>query len=772
MNFESPSQILTQISTMQWANQPVQANRARINRLFNGDPPWTEDERRANRIQTNQNFLEPGRIAANSRYQMYNAFFKPGDFFTVKLDKGPAWKRSEWSHCITKYINRELRRSKRFHSALESAHAQVVLHGPGPSMWRNRSTPIPETLGVDDVLVPAGTLVDMSNLDYLSIYRDWTWSQLYDMTHGAAVDKGWNKPYIDALLKNLFKQPLQPLFQGNRWLFPEKMQEDMKENAGAWSSSSMAKVLAWDFYFRDEKTNGWNRRILLDYNNVGPEGLKSQLERDKKPQFLYKKDEHADDWTNVIHWFIGNCSNVAPFRYYCVRSIGYLLYGVCLIQNRIRCRLNDHLMQSLLVWFRNISEDDRERIEDISLHHLGIFPDGVSMVTANERYTADWNLIMNGLAQNRQLMAESANSFLPDIAVEGDKPAMTATESLIRNNASVTLTSAVLNQLYTQAEPMYREICRRFCIKSNPDPMAKRFRDELKEYGVPLEMLDIDAWEIIPERVMGGGNKAVELTTARALFEIGPQLAQFNPQAQILVAHNLVLALTDDAQETEMLVPRGTQQDTSAIKAAANAFSTLMQGVPYPQSEGINLIQYISTLLELMALKMEPMEQMQSDPKAATTIAESIAGLVNVGSHIEGHIAILAQDPNSKEPTKAFQEALTGMMSQLKAYAERLQEMEAAEQEQQGGIPPEAQAKIISAQIIAQNKAKMDEAKTVQKLEHKDAAFAADQMRKDASTSAEINRKMALTQTDIAAKDLTTQAEMLREAREPKESTK
>lgn len=773
MDFKSAPQILTMIQSMQLASQPAQQNRTRINRLFNGDSPWTEEERQANRIFTNVNFLEPCRIAANSRYQIYNAFFKPGNFFSIRLDTGPLHKRDTWSRSLTNFINKRLRKSECFRTmgAMESAYAQVVLHGPGPVLWKNGRCPVPGTCGVDDVVIPARTLASMENLNYLALYREWTWGELRDMAQGETTDPGWNQPYVKKLLANLYQQPLQPLRQGSRWLFPEKIEEDNKENATL-GSSALPRVLAWDFYYLDEDSGKWNRRILLDYNSVFIGGndafretAKASFEREfKQPEFLYEKNNYADCWREIIHFFIGNCSNVAPFRYYSIRSIGYLLYGVCLLQNRIRCRFSDAVMSAMLEYFRNVSDDDREKLEKVDLHHYGIIPDGLSFVTANERHEIDENLVLAQLGQNRQLMAESSANFLPDIAVEGEKPAMTATESLIRQNASTTLTSAVLNQLYNQSETLYSEICRRYCIKDNSDPMVKALREFCKEQGIPLEMLDSEAWNIIPERVMGGGNKAVELTTSRALFEIRGALG---PQGAAVATRKYVLALTDDPQQTAELAPDEPQVTSDATVLAASAFGTLMQGVPFPSKHGLNQVDYIVTLLQLADVSMQKLDVLQQEPEATAMMAEKIAGLVQVLNHAEEHIQALAMDESQKELVVKFQKAVNKMMLDLKGYAERLQEAMNAKQQQQGAqMSPEAQAKIIDAQIVGQTKAKIAEDAAGRKQDHKDIAFDNENKRRNAATLAEINRKLALTQADVAAKDLTTRAELIHQGQQ------
>lgn len=765
MKFEKPSGVLTEINQMLDANQTVQQNRARINLLFNGDPPHTESERIANRGLTNINWLEPVRIAQNSRLQMYNAFNKPGDYFTVRLDAGPKHKRYEWGRSITRHANRLMRQSRLYRSGQESAQAQVVLHGPGPTIWENARIPVPSTLGVEDVIVPAGTLASMENLDCLAIYKEWTFTRLYEMTHGPGVDRGWNTPYVDVLLKGLYGRPLEGQEEGIRWKFPEKVAEDWKEGTN-YLAAALPKIVGWDFYYRAED-NKWNKRTVLEYDTqrwgTKNEATEKTIEtlRKNKPEFLFEKDHCADDVDQIWHCYIGNCSNVAPFRYYSVRSIGYLLYGVCLIQNRMRNRMTDAIFEAMLSLFRNVSEDDREKLEQVNLHHLGIVPDGLSFVPAAERNQINVDLVMAGLQQNRQLMAESASNFLPDIAVEGEKPAMTATESLIRQNASVNLTSAVLTQMYNQSEPQYRECIRRFCIKGNPHPMAKKFRECLERDGVSLKVLEDPSYmEIVPERVMGGGNKAVELTTARALYEISPTL---DPDAQRKAKRRYVLALGDDPNLADELVPEGGPPTSDAAVVASLAFGSLMQGVPILMQRGLAEVPYIDTLLKQMALAIKQVPALLQSPNSLSNAAEKITGLVNVGAHIEERIMALASDAGLKDRVAAFNESLAELMEQLRVLSEQYQklEQEAAQQQGQGGLPPEAQGKIVASGILAEAKARTAEAAAAQKREHKDLAFAADQDRKNVATMAEQERKMAMTQAEVEAKDLKTKADVI-----------
>ena len=86
-------------------------NRALIDDLFNGVPPYDDQEVEENQIKVNVNYLEGTRIGMDARRQFYNAFLKPGQFFKLTTDCGPEHKRSERSMIVTREINRVMKRS-------------------------------------------------------------------------------------------------------------------------------------------------------------------------------------------------------------------------------------------------------------------------------------------------------------------------------------------------------------------------------------------------------------------------------------------------------------------------------------------------------------------------------------------------------------------------------------------------------------------------------------------------------------------------------------
>lgn len=759
MNLDKPLVIQSEIQAMVQANQPLMRNRTLIAKLFNGEAPHTEEERRSENIKVNVNWLEATRIASTATNQVNAAFFKGGGLFQVVVDKGEVRKRAQYSTTITKYINQELKRSRSYREARKSAHAQVVLHGPGPLVWRNRRSPFPEAVGVDDVLLPAGTLASMDNLDRFSIYQEMTWHELVKLTQGKVVDPGWNKGYVTALLSKLFTTGVVPIDQGNRWQFPEKIHEDIKEGAGLAASSSLPKVGVFNFFYRDEDSEKWCRKMVLDYGTLDQDKVKSNDKLRTEPQFIYEKYDYEEDWSNLIHWYIGNCSNVAPYRYYSIRSIGYLLYGACMIQNKLRNRFTEHMFQSLLTLFRNVSDDNREKIGAIDLHNLGVMPDGVSMVPAQERHVIDGNLILVGLNQGRQMMAESASSFVPEMT--GDpKKQMTATETLVRQNTSVSLTSAVQNELSEQSEHEYREICRRFCIKGNPDEAVKRFRENCKADGVPDECFDVDAWEVIPSKSVGGGNKAVEMVSTQVLMQ--EMLPHADPDGQRIILKRRYLAITDNPDEAEVIFPPAPQPPSDDVQYAQTAYAVLMLGVPFAKKEGVNHLAYAGMLMQMMNITLGQIQQAAEQPQGLAIAADKIVGLFNAIQHVQEEINIIARVEHQVDKAKMMFKALVEMTTELTKVAQKLV---AQEQDSQanGGLAAETRAKIEAMMMKAQTENQIKQMQAEQKEQRNDIKFLNENQRRNAMVAADNQRKMIGTAADIQAEDLKTAAEIMRE---------
>jgi hypothetical protein len=317
MNFKNASVVEQVVWQMKLADYPRSLNRSLINDLFNGVPPYTSEEVKQNNIATNVNFLEPTKLAHDARRQFYNAFLKPGGFFSVTLDRGPVHKRKAWASTITKEVNHIMKESLDYFECLRSVFANVVLHGIGPVVWEDRETWLPEPKGVESIMVPSSTLLTFKNLPFFGVYRQYTAAELWRLTHGPKVDPAWQMDAVNAAIKWVDKETSK--LSGSAWpevWSPERMSERIKGDGGLYASDAVPTIDCWDFYFwNDEmKEAGWNRRIVLDaWGSPGVGGIPTMPTKNKiegSNQFLYNPGErvYGSKMNEIIHFQFGDLS--------------------------------------------------------------------------------------------------------------------------------------------------------------------------------------------------------------------------------------------------------------------------------------------------------------------------------------------------------------------------------------------------------------------------------------------------------------------------------
>lgn len=733
---------------MRRADLPRGTDRAIITSLYNGHPPFDQSSAEENGVQINRNFLEGPNMLARSRRQFDTAMLQGGVYFPVTLDSGPVHKRRDWASIITRNLNRPLKESAIYLETLQATTANIVLHGPAPAIWKNRSTVIPTPKGVETLLVPSDTLRSFENLEYFSLFNQFTPSQLYDLTHGPKVDPGWNMPMVNEQLKRVATEYHRNINSSAYQYMPEKIEEMIKQDKGFWGSDAVPTIDCWDFYFREaEDGAGWYRRIVLDWNSgEGPKELKSPKEGSNK-DFLYtsKKRKYANHLSEILHCQFGDASAVAPFKYHSVRSLGWMLWGVCDIMNRLRCQFTQSVFEQLMWFFRSTSQQTFERIKKANFTHMGVIPDGVSFVSADERFRPDAGLVQMSFDGNRQLISENSAGFTPSLDPSAGKE-MKATEVIARENAGNAMATGMLVSIYSRQKIQGMEIARRMCKQNSKDPMAKQFRLRCLKEGVPPEYLDSDRWIIDVEKALGGGNKSLEVSQAKALMEINSTL---DPDAQSEVKHIYVEAVSSDAALAERLVPLGKEESISdGTQIGQMAASVLMQGLPFSFKRGANHIDIVEALLHAMSVEVAGVEQ-----SGGMATPAQLRGLGTLAQTIAQEIQIIGQNPEEKERATEYGGDLSKLNNLVRAYAQRLQEKKQKEAEESGNgkMDPKDQAKIQATMLTAQAKAENTRESHAARTAQKQLSFEMQQKQK-----AEAHAQQLTEQAQDAALELQT----------------
>lgn len=766
MNFSNASAIESICQTLRLADYPRSLNRARIDSLMNGSPPYSAQEESENNIAINVNSLEGTKLAHDARSQFANAFQKPGAFFTARTDMGAVHKRQKYGTIVSREVNKIMKRSPLYFETLRSKFAMLVLHGIGPSAWETSQGWCPEAIGIEDVMIPSNTLLTMKNLPFFAIFRSYTAYELRRLTHGPKVDPAWNMSVVNSLLKWCDTNTAQ--LSGTTWpqvWSPEKMESRMKDDNGLYASDAVPTIDVLDFYFwnDDKKVSGWNRRIIVDaYGEPGTGGVlptKKNYGEGTDNQFLYNPGtrKYGSKMSEIINFQFADLSAVAPFRYHSVRSLGFLLYAVCHLQNRLRCKFNEAVFESLMMYMRVKSLDDAERALKINLISRGIIDETVQFLPASDRWQVNAQLSELGLNQNQQIINQNSSSYVQSQGRTNPDVEKTAFQVRAELNATTALISSALLQAYQYQAFEYAEIFRRFCIKNSRDVDVRTFRLNCLKAGVPEKLLVPEAWELEPERVMGSGNKTMEMAIAQQLMEWRPL---YDPQSQREILRISTLSATDDPGLTKSLVPDEPDKLTDSKQKAMVSMGSLMLGLPVKFGVTDNRVEVTEVLLAEMAMIVGRIQKSGGMAKP-----EQLVGLQTVGQTIEEQIQIISQDEGNRERVRKYSDALGQIMNLVKAFAQRLQQQmkAAAEQNGNGGPNPEDVAKIKGIEMNAAVKAKNSSESHAQRTAQRQVQWEMDEERKQQQHELEMREEAQFTQAEIQSQDIKTAAEIRRE---------
>lgn len=708
-------------------------NRARIDALFDGQPPFDQAMAEQNGIKINVNFLEGTVLSHDARAQFYGAFLKPGQYFTLQTDMGPQHKQSQRSMIVTDQMNKVMKKSMNYFETFRSKIAMLVLHGIGPSTWKNRDCWCPDAGAIADIGIPANTLLTMKNLPFFYIYRSFTLPELIRLTKGPRVDKGWNMKLVNDCIRWIDKEMMQ--LMGSNWpeiWSPEKTEQRVKGDDGFYAGDECPTVDCFDFYFwnDDDKVQGWNRRIILDSWSTpqASGGVPAMTRRNdmdfSRNQFLFNSGsrKYASRMSEIASFQFADLSAVAPFQYHSVRSLGYLLYAVCHLQNRMRCKFSESVFEGLMNYYRVKTLDDVERAIKVDMVNRGFIDETIDFVKQEERWNVDKELVEMGMMQNAETINKNSSAWTQAPSA-GNKPGdrKTRMQVMAELNQTTALVASAFNQAYQYQEYEYREIARRFFRKDSADIDVIEFRNNCLKRGVPANALVPEAWDVQSTRVMGAGNQTLQFTIAQQLLNMRNL---FDPEPQREILREATFAITGDADKAARWCPEQPVKISDSVHDAQVSMAALMMGLPVATKTGQNHKEYVQTyLVELGQLVQQAQQQ------GGMASAEQIKGFQNVAQAIQQHLQIISQDPEEKAFVTAANKALMKIMNLVKAFAQRLAAMMKKQQQQQAQQNGDG-GKAAAAIINAQTKAQISKSSHAQKTAQRQISFEQEQRQK------------------------------------------
>jgi hypothetical protein len=444
-------------------------------------------------------------------------------------------------------------------------------------------------------------------------------------------------------------------------------------------------------------------------------------------QWLYNPGSRvfADHRDNLFVCNFADLSAVGPFRYHSVRSLGYLLWAVCHLQNRLRCAFTESVFESLLMYFRVKNADDAERVLKLQLAQRGIIDDSVDFVKAADRYQVNQGLVELGLMENQRLISANAGSFATPNNYSQDRTHKTKFQVQAELANAQSLITAALAQAYQYQVVEYREIFRRFLNPNSRNIDVLNARKKLLRY-IPEKYLVPEAWEITPSRLMGGGNKTLEMAQAEQLMQFRPL---YDPAAQRKILRDVTLAITDDPDKAKDYVPNEPVVSNS-VHDTELAFTSLYDGNRVTPRPGLNAVEVAATMLQLMDAKVK--QVMQS---GGVGTPKDLMGFQMCAQYAQAFIQQVGQSKEGQATARQLMQALSKIMNEVRAFAQRQQEAQKkAMQNGQGGLDPKDIAKLQAIKLQSQVKAQNSQQSHAQKTQQKQMQFE-QQMRQDSARS-------------------------------------
>lgn len=732
-------------------------DRAKINNLFNGKIPYTPAEEEKNNIMINVNWGYGKNIARDANAQLNKATNHKGILFSCSAQEGRVDKRDEWSQYFTNLINKPLKDGKSgllHYYLLKQRNSTLAMHGIGAMLWPNDFKWMPRFLALEDLLIPTETYCDFSNLRYFGVNYYLTPGELSKMTQGDKVKPGWNKEMVQQILKSQVGNYAEGT--PSTWRDqPEAMTQIYKENSGWYTSDIVPKIKLRGFYYtRVDQPDKWYRNIML-----------REAYGDAKvgEQFLFDGTQasFADDIGQILSVQYGDNNFVAPLKYHAVRGIGVDLFAAVETLNRLQCELVQHTLEQLKMYFRIQDPQDRDRLKQVVLSAYGMIPEGLQIVPRDQRHQIDPNLVNQSMSLIRQNMQETSSAYVSD-PDNGTEKEMTAREAMIKLNQANAMVSGMMDSVLMQEAFYYQEVVRRFCNPTTTDPQVKKFQADCIKYGIPKELIKADAWKVVPERVLGGGDKTQAQSEAEYLMGMRQYLS---PTSQQKVDRLVISTVLNDPSKAENLVPYAPPTTTAGRMAAEDVFATLMTGNQCAPREGIEEADYVAAAIQMMA---EVVMRIQKTDNMGTPA--EILGLNTVSQNIQTHLQIMESDPANKQKVKLSADALGNLSNEIKGFQQRQQQAAQAAQAQ-SSQNPEMQAKVQAVQQQAQVKAQtsqaaseqkiaQNEAKFEQKIAHQQQQFEQKMQQEAARNMAEMQKMLDTAKADMIAAGLKTGQEL------------
>lgn len=703
------------------ADKESSANRAKIQAMFDGKPPYDEAKlrRTGQSSRANLNFGEGSRYLDTALAGYVDLVNGVDTIPRIHTQLGDHADRFAADQIIAEEATRMIRRWPDWHSSFLRLATLFLGHGVGFTIFENESDWRFKVTGMDRFKLPRQTEASEDAIEVAGARQEYLVHELYDFIkdEAAATTAGWDVDLVKRAITTAAKSKTGP--QLNDW---ERLQSELKNN-DLFVSATSDKVSVIHMWVRE--MNGTVSHFIFTEENLGST-------HDGQDGFLYKnvgRFKRPDQAFIGFGWGVGTNGT-----WHSIRGLGYKIFPAVQESNRLRCQFLDSakLAGSII-----LQPPSRQALGELALQYYGPYAvlapdlDVVDKVVPNLS-----TAVVPALNELSQQMAANLDFYSTKGAFTTSRE-RTRYEVEAELEQTARLSTVSQNLFYSAYNRLVREMVRRMF---NPklkrtDPggeEALEMRERILARGVPPEiMMSIDHTRTLAERAIGAGSASVR---AGVLRELETMASRFDATGRHNLTRDRAAGLLGGYELAERYVPRLEQgRPTVDAKLAELENAHLLDGDPISVSEIELHTEHLGKHLPTLNEVIEAVETGEVDPVSV------MQGLVALFEHCVAHFEFIEPDPLIEGFVNQVRENLQQAGEIVANTSKKIQRMQREGQDPNGG-PPDGQPDDASMLKVQELNLKLQFAqeKHDQEMRHRDEKQAQELRLRDAEAQAQL----------------------------------
>ena len=615
---ETPEDAKRIFDTLWEADKDRRRNRAEIQAMLDGVPPYDEAELEATgqSDRANVNFGEGEALLESAMAGYVDLLNSVERLMTFSTNFGDPSSRYEWEQIMSEEMTRMLRNWPRYTSQFLLLATHFVGQGVGVLYFDDEVDWRWKVSGLGDFLIPNRTFACEDDIEVAVCRRMYQVHQLYAFIQDeeTAAMSGWNVEEVKKAILNAVNSGAH--FQSiTDW---EELRTQLKNNdlTIGYAGASEVKVI-----------HVWNKEFDGSISHI------VSLENGENEEFLCKR---ISPFKNVSQAFTIFTYGIGTNGYYhAIRGLGYKIYPQIQASNRLRCQFYDGAMLSSSLMIQPESED---ALNDLNLFYYGpysVIPPKMKVIERNVPNLA--NNVVPMLADITATIQNKTGSYQANSNTPRTKFEVQAAIS-----QGTKLSSAALNLFYEPWQRFLREVVRRIVrpmyLPSEPGgEEVAEFVARCTRRGVPIEAIySIDIGTVSAVRAIGAGSETNRLM---AFDEFMSFMSAFDDTGKRNIMRDRVAARVGYDQVNRYIQPIGMESrplpDEKVAELENNSFQMGLNVTVKPNENHLIHARVHNAMLTGMVEQID---------KGEVAMEQVLQSLINLVQHQEQHLQMVQVD--------------------------------------------------------------------------------------------------------------------------------